>query len=535
MTLSASRRSAKPSAARPRNILHGLLPVILAGLSPSSLPTPAWASPPFLKVAEISPFAGALTDREVISPKSVLFHPVLPKFYINALEAGKTLVYDAATLTKTATIAHSAGNDFGKPVEGWFTHGGRYLWVTYYRMNRDTHATGPSMFVQIDTETDRIVHSFPTGNIPKAISADAASSQLAVTLWGENKVELYDIRDPLAVRRIGTVEIGPPPAVRPGSNRDRTCGLCLRGTVFLPGTDYLVVARMGGGGLAVVDVKTLRLVKVITQVPPTPRHLVVHGDSLYISSNVSGTVSRIGLRNLVAHIEQNSPLTVAASHVGGGARTIKVADDKIYVALHDSKMIARMNLDLTGVEYAGAAPYPVGLDVKGDLLLVSSQGMNGLGGHRVGVYSLSGAPGPSQKAFAPPAAPPVQPPAAPQWPEPAASAAAVRIAPVPAPAPAPGRVPAPASVTTAGSPPAGEAYFIHLESYRDRVHAETAVRALMKTPFGANVFSIMGVTDPKSGQSWQRVVIQGYPTAAAAEAVCRPFRAAGRYCQPMRR
>ena len=45
-------------------------------------------------------------DRDILSPKSVNIDPSGRKFYINSLEGGRTVVYDMATMRKTATISH---------------------------------------------------------------------------------------------------------------------------------------------------------------------------------------------------------------------------------------------------------------------------------------------------------------------------------------------------------------------------------------------------------------------------------------------
>ena len=103
------------------------------------------------------------------------------KFYIQSLEGGNTLVFDALTKKKIKSIKHefTAANqnlfkdgesnvfDYkynltkanyniftGKPVESCFSHNGKYLWVTYYRRNYDSNASCPSAVAIIDTEKD---------------------------------------------------------------------------------------------------------------------------------------------------------------------------------------------------------------------------------------------------------------------------------------------------------------------------------------------------------------------------------------------
>jgi len=350
------------------------------------------------KLFELGPYSAEHRDADLVSPKSALFHPTLPKLYINALEAGKTVVYSTETFSKLKAVEHKfsdhqslgAGNRFyGKPVEGWFTHDGRYLWVTYYRFSDDPHSSRASGFSVIDTRTDQIVKTYPTGNIPKFVTANDSGTLLAVTLWGENKVEFHDVKDPLNARLVKTVTVGAPVRAAVGSDRDSTCGLCLRGTAFLPKTDLVAVARMGGGGLALIDVAKGTVVRNLFNVPATPRHLQVYGDYLYLSANASGTVARVKLVDLVRAATETSYMpSVQSRKVGAGARTLKVAGNKVYVALNLSKKVLSMNLDFEDIREVDAPAFPVGLDVKDDILVVTSQGRKGVGGHRVAVYKL---------------------------------------------------------------------------------------------------------------------------------------------------
>lgn len=369
-----------------------------AGLALFSSPTRAQAP-----IAELGPFSAAHRDADMVSPKSVLFHPAGRKFYVNALEAGKTLVYDARTFVKLGVIHHTftshdslapSGKDarafFGKPVEGWFTHDGRYLWVTYYRWSDDPAAMGPSGFAVIDTTTDQVLRAYATGNIPKFITANAENTELAVTLWGENRIELFDIRDPVRAVRTANIPVGPKVAAKPGSDRDATCGMCLRGTTYIPGTTWLAVARMSaGGGLAIVDTVTRKVIADWSRMPATPRHLQVYGEWLYLSANQSGTVARIALTDLKRAVAEHQTPAVQSRKVGAGARTLKVVDDQVYVALNESRKVAILPLDLSRVRYLDAPAFPVGLDVQSGRLAVTSQGHHGQGGHRLWVYEVN--------------------------------------------------------------------------------------------------------------------------------------------------
>lgn len=116
------------------------------------------------------------------SPKSVNYSTNGKKFYVQSLEGGNTLVFDAITKKKIKLIKHefttsnqnlfkngeSSVFDYkynvtkenynifiGKPVESCFSHNGKYLWVTYYRRNYDSNASCPSAVAIIDTEKIR--------------------------------------------------------------------------------------------------------------------------------------------------------------------------------------------------------------------------------------------------------------------------------------------------------------------------------------------------------------------------------------------
>ncbi|MFM7799832.1 MAG: YncE family protein, partial [Planctomycetota bacterium] len=154
--------------------------------------------------------AGDIYDPGVRSPKSAAFSPDGRKLYINALEGGETLVYAWPSRKRIAVIRHDFGpadaalfrgettvfgyryfngregsrNVFGgKPVEMAFSHGGRFLWVPYYRRSFDPHAASPSALAVIDTRSDRIVRVMPTGPLPKymSVSPSVLSPQWVTT------------------------------------------------------------------------------------------------------------------------------------------------------------------------------------------------------------------------------------------------------------------------------------------------------------------------------------------------------------------
>ena len=373
---------------------------------------------------------GDLYDGGVRSPKSAAFSPDGRKLYINALEGGQTLVYAFPSLKRLAAITHvfDAGDaalfqrettvfDYpffngregnrnvfaGKPVEMAFSHGGRYLWVPYYRRSYDPNASSPSAMAIIDTRSDRIVRVMPTGPLPKYIAVSPDSTVAVVTHWGDNTLGAIDIRgdDPAQFRYVGhwTVEYRMPVEGLEG-NRDSNCGFCLRGTVFTPDGKTVLVARMGGGGLAGFEASTGRYLGTLLDFVPNPRHILISPDgrTLYASGNQSGAIGRYDLSAMLRALAGAGGKRIVGPGgetlaVGRGARTIALSPDgrTLYAAINNESRLVKV--DLAGwrvVDRATVDPFTVGLAVSPDgrTIVTTSQGRSGQGGgNSVGLYT----------------------------------------------------------------------------------------------------------------------------------------------------
>jgi len=372
-------------------------------------------------------------DKDIYSPKSVRFTEDGAKAYVNSLEGFRTPVYDTASLTKTGVIQHrftsetsdlfggettafdyvfykkhSSGdvNRFnGKPVESALSHGGKFLWIPYYRRDWDGGGTSPSAVAIIDVATDTIVRVMPTGPIPKYVSASPDGNWVAITHWGNNTVALIDVSsgDPatFAYRPEQlVVEKKLSQAGLAGEDRDKACGYCLRGTVFTPDSKTLLVSRMGGGGIAGFDTDSGAYLGTVLGMKPTPRHLVVSedGSTLFLSSNISGYVSRIELSLVVDALRGSEGRRVnvegwLAVYVGVGARTLSTGpgDRYLFSAVNSTAEVvvidtATMNI----VSRVRTDSYTVGLAVSpdGSQVWTTSQGRKGGGGNSVCVYRV---------------------------------------------------------------------------------------------------------------------------------------------------
>ncbi len=371
-------------------------------------------------------------DVSINSPKSVNYSLDGQKFYVQSLEGCKTVVYNAKTKKKIKTIEHTfdASNqnlfknnettvfDYkynrtlsnynifkGKPVESCFSHNGKYLWVTYYRRDYDSNAECPSALAIIDTEKDEIVRVMPTGPLPKMIACSPDNKFIAVTHWGDNTLGVINIEseNPMDFYYHKHLVVDYQMKLDFGAghvNRDSECGYCLRGTVFTPDGDFLLVGKMGGAaGIAVFDAKTYEFLGTIKGMQSNVRHLVINGEFVYLSANTPGMVQKCSWRAFVKSRVQNEGKEVAFNEfesvsVGSGARTIVTTSDGKYLFAavnNGSKIVVVRTKDMKVISEIPADSYPVGMDISSDdkELIVTAQGKDNGGGNSVMVFKIT--------------------------------------------------------------------------------------------------------------------------------------------------
>lgn len=370
-------------------------------------------------------------DSDIFSPKSVNFHPDGRRCYVNSLEGCRTVVYSLPDLEKLKVIEHSfpssngplwadpsgyypfthygdgASRAFqGKPVEGAFSHSGRYFWVPYYRRTFDLNAQDPSAIAVIDTDTDSIIKMFETGPLPKMVAYSPVAGLVAVAHWGDNTVGLIDVRSdnpaewrhksPLAAGKKLLLDFPLDRLV----DRDKESGYKLRGTVFTPDGRYLIVSSMGGP-MHIFDVVGHEYLGYVNSGYGI-RHLIVSDGILYGSRNIAGTVVAIPLDSLMAGI--TAAVNVGRKSidaggwqtckVGGGARTVESSPDGklLFVACNSSSEVCAVDVEtMTVVDRIRVDSYPVGLDVSedGSLMAVTSQGRKGFGGNALNLFRIT--------------------------------------------------------------------------------------------------------------------------------------------------
>lgn len=372
----------------------------------------------------------ATLDQDIFSPKSVNIHPSGKKFYVNSLEGCATVVYEMDTWRKLKVIHHQFDevrdsalwakpsglfpfrhytrhlNTFsGKPVESAFSHGGRYLWVPYYRRTYDINAQDPSAMAIIDTQTDSIVRMMETGPLPKMVACSHDGRYMAVSHWGDNTVALVNIEgnDPKAWHYeklfIVDYQLKLNLSMTQSVNRDVNSGYTLRGTVFTPDDHYLLVGCMGGGGgIAVIDMQSMEYLGRVLGMMSNVRHLIINDGWLYLSINGGGYVQRIRLDAFLDAARQMK------DHKGridgwenckvlGGARTIEASPTGHYIFAAcnaGSKLCVVDTRTMKMIAQADVDSYPVGLDISkdGQTVITTSQGRSNGGGNAVNIFAV---------------------------------------------------------------------------------------------------------------------------------------------------
>ena len=370
-------------------------------------------------------------DKNINSPKSVNITHDGKKFYVNSLEGCATVVYDMATGKRLKVITYQFDDSYaslwspvssffpfthytknlntfaGKPVESCFSHNGRYLWIPFYRRTYDINAQDPSALAVIDTQNDTIIKLMETGPLPKMIACSPDNHYIAVTHWGNNTVGLIDCSsdnpadwkytDKLVIDKELILNFSMTTPV----NRDSDSGYCLRGTVFTPDGNYLLVGCMSGAnGIAVIDMKTHKYQGRITGMMANLRHMLIHDGWLYLSINNSGNVQRIKLETFLNVARKMNGKNAILNgwqtcKVAAGARTIVISPSGRYIFAAcnvDSKLCI---VDTRTMKMIGSAPvdsYPVGLDISrdGQTVIVTSQGRGeNKGGNAVNIFHVN--------------------------------------------------------------------------------------------------------------------------------------------------
>lgn len=359
-------------------------------------------------------FKTFIKDAELVSPKSAIFDSN-GTLYINALESSKTVIYSSSYIKKSSIHHSFSQNDdihqkeqfkefpysstnqswYGKPVESVIDNQKHILYVSSYRKSFDLKSEHSSSISVIDTTTNKIIQTLPTKQIPKVLSLSNDNKSLAISNWGDNSMTFWDVSNTSKIKFIKNLSLGK--SINQSNicekNKDKECGLCLRGTVFSINDNFLISSGLHAGNkLFLIDKKTFQTKHINVSFSPI-RHITVAplSKKYYFSTTGSDQVCSIDEKDMLNSYANNSFLTSKCKSFGSPIRTIAVNEKEKYgvAALNKSCEVAVFDLDTLVIKQKLPAPcYPVGIAIspKGDNFIVTAQGKEGVGGHKIGIY-----------------------------------------------------------------------------------------------------------------------------------------------------
>ncbi len=204
--------------------------------------------------------------KSVNNPKSVIISPNGKYAYVNNLEGMNTMIINTESYEVESVIEHT-----GKPVEFAFTKGGRYVWISYFRLLEkgyprelgvERNYNYPSVVVVYDTLEKALTHRIDVGVIPKVLSVSPDERLVAVANWNSDDISIIRT-DSMTVAK--TIKVG----------------LIPRGMEYTPDGQYLYVCNFGSSTLSKINVLALEEEKVIKNVGYKPRDIVITKDGKY--------------------------------------------------------------------------------------------------------------------------------------------------------------------------------------------------------------------------------------------------------------
>ena len=128
------------------------------------------------------------------------------------------------------------------------------------------------------------------------------------------------------------------------------------------------------------------------------RHMVIHKENLYISTNRTGFVQKCNWKDMVKFRVENEGRVVyfkqwESAAVGSGARTIDISGDGEYLfaAVNNKCMVKAIRTsDMKVVAEINADAYPVGMALSPNekYLVITSQGKRDKGGNSAMIFAI---------------------------------------------------------------------------------------------------------------------------------------------------
>lgn len=264
------------------------------------------------------------------SVKSVIFNPEKSILYSINLEGGNVYGFDRASrkisqrliFKQTPAkgydyIKHQwVNNSFAqKPVEGTFSHNGRFMWISWHNgdgiiawdLQSPPKAPEKRATAKLQQENDTTeigLHYFATGSTPKVMLVDEKSQRLYVSNWHGQSVSVLNIEgnDPEQWKVVQTVKVGGTP----------------RGMCFSEDGKYLLVAQMALGKIVRISLPSMEI-HDSKFVGNTPRHLLLQDGKVYVthsSTDKLQVLSSDSLKMIQKVTTGQDPRTIAFSPDG---------------------------------------------------------------------------------------------------------------------------------------------------------------------------------------------------------------------------
>lgn len=253
-------------------------------------------------------------------PKSVTVSPDGREVWVAAFgkrDVGNLDVFDAATLTRRATIAIR-----GNPVEILFDRSGRRAFVSSF---------AAAKVMEVDVRTRSVRRELPAGLDPKMLALSPDEATLYVVNWRSNDVSVVDLDTGAERGRLET------------ARHPRGIAVLPDGRVMVASTEGDVVHEFDAAGRPLRRLPTCAF----------PRHLVLSSDASHLYVTCSG-------ESVVATYRLSDFRRISSAPTGRNPRSMALATGgrSLYVANYDGRSVSIVDLD--GLVTSSLEPPDVG-------------------------------------------------------------------------------------------------------------------------------------------------------------------------------
>jgi YVTN family beta-propeller protein len=262
----------------------------------------------------------------------------------------------------------------GAPVEAALDPERKRMYVSNYSMYgpgfkqpgfdlcTDSDPIDPGFVYAINTRTLRKVDVFKVGRVPKYLAVTPDNRYLLVGNWCSWDISVVDLEAGREVRRIDA-------------------GVAPRGIAFSPNGRTAYVTLVGEDRVLVIDLRSFRVRRDITGVGERPRHLVMSRDGRYLYITAQGDDRKRKDDGRILRYDTRKRKVVAQSEPLVEPRTTVSSEDgrSLYVVDYYPGTLVKLrarDLEVLQTVYLGFHPIGVTYDDASDKLWVAGYGGN---------------------------------------------------------------------------------------------------------------------------------------------------------------